>query len=145
MFDPSLIRNVPGWEDAPVPLCHGGDPRALTFCCDPRCSLAHEQRCVLIRTLDKIGLSKEEYIQIKEKFTEEMGWSNDQSCFGSLAFCCMRSKGCYRRDPEVERLCNSFEDYYRKKRILAVRILKSARNNELVESYIKHEEDALSA
>ncbi|MDY6864893.1 MAG: methanogenesis marker 9 domain-containing protein [Halobacteriota archaeon] len=143
MFDPELIRAVPGWKDAPVPLCHGGDPRALTFCCDPRYALTHEERCSVIRTLDDIGLSKEEYIKIKEEFTEEMGWSNDRTCFGSLVFCCLRSKGCYRRDPEVSRLCEDFEDYYKKKRVLALRILKSARNRELVEPYIKHEEDAL--
>ncbi|MDY6930393.1 MAG: methanogenesis marker 9 domain-containing protein [Halobacteriota archaeon] len=143
MFDPDLIRNVPGWEDAPVPLCHGGDPRALAFCCDPRYPLTHEARCAVIRTLDEIGLSKEEYIKIKENFSEEMGWSNDHSCFGSLSFCCLRSKGCHRRDPEVLRLCEGFEDYYKSKCRLAVRILKSAKNKELVEPYINHEEERL--
>ncbi|MDY6966712.1 MAG: hypothetical protein SVM80_12250 [Halobacteriota archaeon] len=141
MFDPLYVRDVPGWKNAPVPICQGGDPRALAFCCDPRYPLTHEQRCGINRMLEEIGLSKGDYLDIKLNFSEEMGWADERVCFGTMAFCCLRRRGCPNRDPAVKDICGNFEDYFTKKRILALRILKAAENREMVEPYIKYEEE----
>ena len=143
MFDNSCIRTVPGWEKAPVPICFGGDPRALTFCCDPGYPLAYEQKCSRSKMLREIGLSEEDYLDLKREFAKEMGWDDERVCFNSLSFCCLRRNGCPRRDEAVRDLCGSFEDYFLKKRVLALKILKAAKNKEKVEPYIKYEEDVL--
>jgi len=143
MFDNSRIRTVPGWENAPVPLCFGGDPRALTFCCDPRYPLAYEQKCIRKKVLEDIGLSEEEYLDIKRRFTEEMGWGSENVCFNSLAFCCLRRNGCPRRDEVVKDICGSLKDYFTKKRILAIELLKAAKNRDDIASYIEYEEKML--
>lgn len=143
MIDDSRIRSVPGWKKAPVPLCSGGDLRALTFCCDPNYPLTYEQKCIRRKVLEDIGLSDEEFLDIKKKFTEEMGWADERVCFGSLAFCCLRRRGCPNRDPAIKDVCGSFGDYFIKKRVLALRLLKAAKNQKKVEPYIKYEESDL--
>jgi predicted metal-binding transcription factor (methanogenesis marker protein 9) len=143
LFPKSLIRNVPGWDDAPVPLCFGGDVRAITFCCDPRYPLAFESKCIRHAVLERIGLSEEEYIEIKGEFSDEFGWADERVCFRSLSFCCLRGHGCPRRDEVVFGKCGSFDDYFLKKRLLSVRLLSEARNKELVEPYIVHEKEKL--
>jgi len=131
------IRNLPGWEkNAPVPICMGGDYRALTFCCKPGYSLTFGFKCRRDERLDELGLGQDEFIRVKEEFSKENNWDSDLVCFGSLSYCCMRQGGCPRRDLAlVERYPEkSIEDimktYYIKKKELAKRILKCVDNIE---------------
>ncbi|MHC1584778.1 MAG: hypothetical protein ACXQS7_00730 [Candidatus Syntropharchaeia archaeon] len=136
-------RNVPGWEKAPIPPCFGGDPRGLTFCCNPNYPLAYGWKCRRKDVLREIGLSEEDHLRIKYEFTREFGWDDERVCFGSLAFCCMRKNGCPRRDEAIAEKEGSFESYFIKKRILALRLLKEARNRDKVKRYIEFEERCL--
>ncbi|MFX1391312.1 MAG: hypothetical protein ACFE9Z_14700 [Promethearchaeota archaeon] len=136
-IDPDKLRDLPGWEkNAPVPVCMGGDFRALTFCCKPGYSLTYIFKCRRDEKLEELGLSAEEFIQIKEKFSKENDWDSDLVCFGSLSYCCMRRNGCIRRDPTLiakypdltpeERI----ELYFKKKKELSKKILESIKSNE---------------
>ncbi|MCW7076721.1 MAG: hypothetical protein ACXQTJ_04515 [Candidatus Syntropharchaeales archaeon] len=140
LFDPQMVRDVPGWKNAAVPPCFGGDPRGLTFCCDPRYPLAYADKCRRKEVLEAVGLTDEELIEIKLEFSRENNWDNDWVCFKSLAFCCMRRSGCYNRDQAIAKVCGSFEAYFSKKRELAIRILKKARNRDYCDKFIAYEE-----
>jgi len=124
------VRNLPGWErNAPIPICMGGDYRALTFCCKPGYSLTFGFKCRRDERLKELGLGIEEFIKIKEGFSKENNWDSEIVCFGSLSYCCMRQGGCSRRDLAlVERYPQkSLEDimtnYFKKKKELSKRIL----------------------
>ncbi len=136
-IDPEKLRNLPGWEkSAPIPLCMGGDYRALTFCCKPGYSLTFGFKCKRDETLRELGLSSEEFIEIKEDFSKENQWDSELVCFGSLSYCCMRRDGCSKRDIALsERYPNTpIEDimkiYFRKKKELSKRILESIKNED---------------
>ncbi|MFX1567633.1 MAG: hypothetical protein ACFFCV_04605 [Promethearchaeota archaeon] len=131
------IRNLPGWEkNAPVPICMGGDYRALTFCCKPGYSLTFGFKCRRDERLDELGLGQVEFIRIKEEFSKENNWDSDLVCFGSLSYCCMRQGGCSRRDLALverypdKKIEDIMKTYYRKKKELAKRILKCVDNPE---------------
>lgn len=131
------LRDLPGWEKvAPIPVCMGGDCRALTFCCKPGYSLAFVFKCRRDEKLCELGLSPEEFIQIKEEFSKENNWDSELVCFGSLSYCCMRRGGCPRRDIALlEKYPNrDLEDimkiYFQKKRELSKRILECIKNDE---------------
>lgn len=131
------IRDLPGWENnAPVPICMGGDYRALTFCCKPGYSLTFGFKCRRGDKLDELGLNPEEFIQIKEEFSKENNWDSELVCFGSLSYCCMRQGGCPKRDLAlVEKYPGKvLEDimriYFQKKKELSKRILESIKNIE---------------
>ncbi|MFX1366444.1 MAG: methanogenesis marker 9 domain-containing protein [Promethearchaeota archaeon] len=140
------IRDLPGWErNAPVPLCMGGDYRALTFCCKPGYSLTYIFKCKRDEVLNELGLSSEEFIKIKENFSKENNWDSEVVCFGSLSYCCMRRNGCPRRDVALaERYPeNTMEEimeiYFKKKKELSKIILECIKNpegKEKVESYL---------
>ena len=60
-IDQEKLRDIPGWEkNAPIPICMGGDYRALTFCCKPGYSLTFGFKCKRNKTLKEIGISPEE-------------------------------------------------------------------------------------
>lgn len=147
--DRGNIRNVPGWNDCPVPVCHGGDPRALAFCCHPFYSLTFSDICRRNEMLKLVGLSNKEFVEIKDKFTEEVGWEDQRVCFNSLAYCCLRRKGCPSgRDDVLRELygnnsTGAFKEYILRKRVLAIKLLKEARNRDIVEPYIKKEQGEL--
>ncbi|QEE16521.1 methanogenesis marker 9 domain-containing protein [Promethearchaeum syntrophicum] len=130
----NFLRNVPSWENAPVPICMGGDLRALTFCCKPGSSLTFGYKCLRDTKLKEIGMSAHEFINIKEKFSEKHKWFDDGCCFGSLAYCCMRKSGCNRRDPALKRRYprmskeEALAEYFRLKKELASIILNNAQN-----------------
>jgi len=131
------LRNLPGWEkNAPIPVCMGGDYRALTFCCKPGYSLTFVFKCRRDDKLSELGLSPEEFIQIKEEFSKENNWDSELVCVGSISYCCMRRGGCSRRDIALlERYPNKdLEDimkiYFQKKRELSKRILECIKNDE---------------
>ncbi|NVM38579.1 MAG: hypothetical protein HWN81_23520 [Candidatus Lokiarchaeota archaeon] len=129
------VRNLPGWEIiAPIPLCMGGDYRALTFCCKPGHSLTYVLKCKRDDILNNLGLSSEEFIRVKEEFSKENNWDSEIVCFGSLSYCCMRRNGCSRRDLAlVERypeksLTEIMKIYFNKKKELSKRILEHISN-----------------
>ncbi len=137
IIDPRMTRTVPGWNNAPVPVCFGGDPRALTFCCDPRKSLAFAAKCAHAAMLDRIGLSEKRYLAIKRDFTREHDLAHTGTCFGSLAFCCLRRRGCPSRDAAIHNLLDGdTKRYFRLKRTLAVRLLEAASRDEIVRPYL---------
>ena len=66
-IDPNKLRDLAGWEkNAPIPLCMGGDYRALTFCCKPGYALTFGFKCQRDSTLQSLGISQEDFIKIKE-------------------------------------------------------------------------------
>jgi predicted metal-binding transcription factor (methanogenesis marker protein 9) len=131
------LRDLPGWEiNAPVPICMGGDYRALTFCCKPGYSLTFGFKCKRDKVLAELSLSPEEFIKIKENFSKENNWDSEIVCFGSISYCCMRSGGCERRDLALKRRYPDLEFdeimklYFIKKRELAKRILEEVQDSE---------------
>ncbi|MFA5236326.1 MAG: methanogenesis marker 9 domain-containing protein [Methanoregula sp.] len=103
-----------GWYNSPKQLCRGGDLRALTFCCMP------VKECPLIPALSRIGLSKEEYAQLKldsVKGTPLEG--GPHTCFGSLAWCCKTSSPCMFRDMTLSQEGLTKKEYMRRKRELS--------------------------
>ncbi|MFX1304150.1 MAG: methanogenesis marker 9 domain-containing protein [Promethearchaeota archaeon] len=136
-LDRDKLRDLPGWEKiAPIPICMGGDYRALTFCCKPGYSLTFIFKCRRDEKLNELGLSPEEFIQIKEEFSKENNWDSEFVCFGSLSYCCMRRNGCSRRDIALlERYPNmDLEDimriYFQKKKELSKKILECIKNDD---------------
>ncbi len=131
------LRDLPGWEkNAPVPVCMGGDCRALTFCCKPGYSLNFGYKCKREEILSEVGISGKEFIKIKEDFSEENDWDSDVVCFGSISYCCMRRGGCPRRDVALvdrypgQPIEEIMEIYFQKKKELSKKILESIRNQE---------------
>ncbi|MFX1374472.1 MAG: methanogenesis marker 9 domain-containing protein [Promethearchaeota archaeon] len=139
-LEKTKIRDLPGWEkNAPVPICMGGDYRALTFCCKPGFSLTFGFKCRRDEILLELGITPEEFIRIKEEFSKENDWDSDIPCFGSISYCCMRSGGCPRRDIALtERysgmpLDKIMKIYFEKKKELARKILESVTDPEIQE------------
>jgi predicted metal-binding transcription factor (methanogenesis marker protein 9) len=137
VIDSNKLRDLPGWKkDAPIPICMGGDYRALTFCCKPGYSLTFALKCKRDEKLKKLRLTPEEFIKIKEEFSKENNWESDLVCFGSLAYCCMRQGGCSRRDlalveiyPNIA-LEKVMKIYFQKKKELSKKILESIEDDE---------------
>ena len=131
-LDKEKLRDLPGWEgDAPVPICMGGDYRALTFCCKPGFSLTFGFKCKRDEKLKEIRMSPEEFISIKEDFSKENNWDSETVCFGSISYCCMRAGGCPRRDVALvmrypgKTIEEIMKIYYQKKKELSKKILES--------------------
>ena len=147
-IDKDKLRDLPGWEGAPVPICMFGDYRALTFCCKPGYSLTFGFKCMRDKTLEDLGISGEEFIEIKEEFSKENDWDTDLVCFGSFSYCCMRRGGCPRRDPALmlrypdKPMEEIMEIYFKKKKELAKFILekileKNSEKSEKVREYLE--------
>ena len=134
LLDKDKLRNVIGWKNAPVPICMGGDYRALTFCCKPEFSLTFGFKCLREHTLKEVGLTPEEFMKIKEQFSKKNNWDSEIVCFGSISYCCMRTGGCERRDLALslkypDMTWNKvMETYFKKKKALAEIILKHITN-----------------
>lgn len=139
-----MLRDLKGWKDAPVPLCMGGDYRAIAWCCKPGLPLTYGYKCKRDQTLKEIGMSSEEFIRIKEEFSEKHNWDSDFTCYGSLSYCCMRQGGCHRRDPALLQRYPGMEFseilaiYYALKKDLAQLLLKNAKNHQIVQDYLEH-------
>ncbi|MHA1402673.1 MAG: hypothetical protein ACTSSI_02835 [Candidatus Helarchaeota archaeon] len=151
LYSKEMIRNVPGWSTAPVPLCFGGDYRALTFCCHPAYPLTFSSHCKRKNVLSSLGITEEEFVKIKDEFADEYDLWDDSVCFKSLSYCCMRRGGCpgnrdrvlirkYGNGTERGLTDEILEKYFKMKKELAIRILKKARRQDLVEEYIKEME-----
>ena len=107
-----------GWYNSPKQLCRGGDIRALAFCCMP------VKECPLIPTLSRIHLPKEEYIRLKLDTVRDTPLKNgNQTCFGSLAWCCKTSSPCMFRDMTIRQEGLSKQEYMRLKRDLSDTIM----------------------
>jgi tRNA-dihydrouridine synthase B len=107
-----------GWYNSPKQLCRGGDIRALTFCCMP------VKECPLIPTLTRINMPKEAYIQMKlDSVKGSPLQEGNQTCFGSLAWCCKTSSPCMFRDMTLRQAGLSKKEYMRLKRELSDTIM----------------------
>jgi TIM-barrel protein len=107
-----------GWYNSPKQLCRGGDIRALTFCCMP------VKECPLLPTLSRIDMPKEAYIQMKMDTVKGSPLENgNQTCFGSLAWCCKTSSPCMFRDMTLKQLGLSKKEYMRLKHDLSDTIM----------------------
>ncbi|MCE5337971.1 MAG: methanogenesis marker 9 domain-containing protein [Methanomicrobiaceae archaeon] len=107
-----------GWYNAPKQLCRGGDVRALAFCCMP------VKACPLIPALEKIGLSRNEYLKIKQEAVKDTPLDDGKStCFGSLAWCCKISSPCMFRNMTLEKKGLSTREYMQCKHHLAEKIM----------------------
>ncbi|MBW6451918.1 MAG: methanogenesis marker 9 domain-containing protein [DPANN group archaeon] len=146
-INPANTRDVPGWSDAPVPLCHGGDLRSLAFCCKPGYDLTFGSVCIRDTVLNAIGLTQEEFIKIKDAFSKKHDWDSDLVCFGSMSYCCLRKNGCPGgRDSAIMRRYNNenisqeeiFEKYFTLKKQLAIELLNATKNKKDVEELIKN-------
>ena len=141
-----FLRDIPGWENTPVPICMGGDFRALTWCCKPGYALTFGFKCKRDEKLKEVGMNAEEFIRIKENFSKKHNWDSDFTCYGSLSYCCMRQGGCYRRDPGLIKRYPDISHnemlkiYYSLKKELAQLLLKNVKNQEKVKDFIDFEQ-----
>jgi TIM-barrel protein len=107
-----------GWYNSPKQLCRGGDIRALAFCCMP------VKSCPLIPTLERIGMSREEYIQLKYDAVRESPLEDGkQTCFGSLVWCCKDSSPCMFRDMTIRQVGMTSREYMQLKHRLSDQII----------------------
>jgi tRNA-dihydrouridine synthase B len=107
-----------GWYNSPKQLCRGGDIRSLTFCCMP------VKSCPLIPTLDRIGMTRDEYLAFKQGAVEGTPLKEGKhTCFGSLAWCCKDSSPCMFREMTIRQVGIDNREYMRQKHILADKIL----------------------
>lgn len=108
-----------GWYNSPKQLCRGGDIRSLAFCCMP------VKSCPLIPTLEKIGLSRDRYISLKQEAVRGTPLEGGaQTCFGSLSWCCKSSSPCMFRDITLQQMDLSKREYMQAKRRLSGRIMQ---------------------
>lgn len=137
-----LLRDLPGWNNAPVPVCMGGDYRALSWCCKPGSALTFGFKCRRDERLKEIGMTPTEFVKIKGEFSRQHKWNSEYPCFGSFSYCCMRSGGCSRRDPGLKKrypdkkMDDIMKEYYSIKKDLANVILKNAKRQDLVKGFI---------
>ena len=137
------LRDLPGWNDAPIPICMGGDYRALSWCCKPGYALTYGFKCRRDQKLKEIGMTAEDFIRIKEEFSKVHNWDSAFTCYGSLSYCCMRQGGCHRRDPGLLarypdlKFDEILMEYYSLKKELAQLLLKNAQNQEVVQDYLE--------
>ena len=102
----SAYSDVPGWTQAPRHYCkvNHDDPAGLAWCCHP------VKNCPLRAKLKKFGIDPKLYLEIKENWAKENNLYG-RVCFDNLAYCC-KKKVCYVRDPALENLSLSLEEYY---------------------------------
>lgn len=107
-----------GWYNAPKQLCRGGDIRSLAFCCLP------VKHCPLIPFLEKIGLTREEYMDIKTRAVADTPLAQGKmTCFGSMAWCCKSSSPCMLRGIAEKTAGLTGPEYMHLKRDLADKIM----------------------
>jgi putative methanogenesis marker domain 9 len=113
--------SLSGWCNAPKHICAGGDLRGLAFCCPP------VKHCPVLGALKKAGMTPDEFVQKKLSFAKgtplEKG---DGTCFGSLVWCCKKSKQCYLRDAALARIGLSAKEYMGLKKKLAEELLSKS-------------------
>ena len=112
------------WDDAPSHVCRGGDSRALAFCCPP------VKPCPILHALDDVKLIPQDYMDIKEDFSEKTKLGEGAgTCFGSLVWCCKTSKPCPLRDMVLRSIDMSVDEYLTLKKQLSEALVGSATGN----------------
>lgn len=105
--------DLPNWPYAPRHYCQvdHDDPAGMAWCChiDKGCPY-------LLGKLEQFGFSERQYTEIKEIWVKKYNTAA-RVCFHSLAYCC-KKRECHLRDPALEKLFLSLEEYYRLKREL---------------------------
>jgi TIM-barrel protein len=108
-----------GWYNAPKQLCRGGDIRSLAFCCMP------VKKCPLIPALEHLGISRNEFMSMKLDGVKNTPLATgENTCFGSLAWCCKSSTPCMFRNMALKEAGLTLPDYMRYKRRLSEKITK---------------------
>ena len=107
-----------GWYNSPSHICKNGDLRGLSFCCPAI------KNCKLISTLNQYNISKDEYHQLKIKYSKNTPLQlNVNTCFGSLLWCCKISKPCVYRDQALININLSKKDYMLYKKNIGDKII----------------------
>ncbi|MBT8507405.1 hypothetical protein AZH53_03035 [Methanomicrobiaceae archaeon CYW5] len=108
-----------GWYNAPKQLCRGGDIRSLTFCCMP------VKQCPLLPTLEHLDISRNEFMSLKLDLVKKTPLAaGENTCFGSLAWCCKSSTPCMFRNMALKQEGLSLHDYMRYKHRLADKLME---------------------
>lgn len=125
-FIPHLVQKITayqketGWYNAPKHVCKRGDNRGLTFCCPP------VKYCGLLKRIESVGFTPEEFIQLKQEAVKGTPLEKGQdTCFGSLVWCCKGTKPCYYRDATLSQLGIPVDEYMRMKKDLAEKIVNA--------------------
>jgi len=106
-----------GWYNVPKQLCRGGDIRSLAFCCPPF------KPCPLIPYLQELGISPQEFIEMKKAGAGLPLMAGEGTCFGTLVFCCKSSTPCFGRDRALRQASMSKTTFMKEKRALANKLL----------------------
>jgi len=125
---PKLVESVSsyqqaiGWYNAPKHVCSSGDFRGLAFCCMP------VKPCPVHEKFRKLGYTAEEFARTKLEFAKgTMLEFGQDTCFGSLVWCCKVTKPCWIRDGALNALDLSDAEYMKLKEELAKYILDHAK------------------
>lgn len=132
MENPNLIKELVegvtsyqesiGWYNAPKHVCSEGDFRALAFCCLP------VKHCPVHGKYKKLGYTAEEFARTKMEFARgTMLEYGEDTCFGSLVWCCKITKPCWIRDGVLNTIGLSDAEYMKLKEKLAKYVLDHAR------------------
>ena len=132
MENPNLIKELVegvtsyqesiGWYNAPKHVCSEGDFRALAFCCLP------VKHCPVHGKYKKLGYTAEEFARTKMEFARgTMLEYGEDTCFGSLVWCCKITKPCWIRDGVLNTIGLSVAEYMKLKEKLAKYVLDHAR------------------
>ncbi len=123
-----LVENVTsyqhsiGWYNAPKHVCSEGDFRGLAFCCLP------VKPCPVHEKFQKLGYTAEEFARTKFDFAKgTMLEYGEDTCFGSLVWCCKITKPCWIRDGVLNTIGLSDSEYMKLKKQLADYVLDHAR------------------
>lgn len=123
-----LVENVTsyqqsiGWYNAPKHVCSEGDFRGLAFCCLP------VKPCPVHEKFRKLGYTAEEFAKTKFDFAKgTMLEYGEDTCFGSLVWCCKITKPCWIRDGVLNTIGLSDVEYMKLKQQLAKHIMDHAR------------------
>lgn len=108
-----------GWYNAPKQLCRGGDLRSLAFCCMP------VKKCPLLPALEHLDISRNEFMSMKlDGVKKTLLATGENTCFGSLAWCCKSSTPCMFRNMALKEAGLGLSDYMRYKRRLSEKLMK---------------------
>lgn len=111
-----------GWYNAPKHVCSDGDFRGLAFCCLP------VKPCPVHEKFRKLGYTAEEFARTKLDFAKgTMLEYGEDTCFGSLVWCCKITKPCWIRDGVLNTIELSDAEYMKLKKQLANHVLDHAR------------------
>src|SRR5674536_385456 len=112
-----FYQETVGWYNAPKHICAGGDLRGLAYCC----MLVKD--CPLQYVLKRAGITKEDYVRVKENFKGTKLGVGPDTCFGSMVWCCKITRPCPWRDSSLQDLGFSDVEYMQLKKQIADTLL----------------------